>query len=155
LGHYDIWLINRLQEISVALGSGITGNRFTSIGTRGFSWMNGNLYQPANEHFAIAPISPELRDQYGMLPFNQATTKLNSRTQHYFLAEKHNTRLPILPVHSPAERSYFTTLMIDPTLFTSKSANPKFNDMAHRWNQAALDKPQLNYKVCMQMQMIN
>jgi hypothetical protein len=139
-GHFDIWLINSLQEISAALGPRLLGNNFHREG-----WVNGNLYQSSGETFGIVPIPHDLREQFAMLPFDPLYT-LETRSHHRFLAEKHNTRLAVIPIHSPPERKFFSTLMRNTSFFTPQM-NPQFVKLVRHWNQTAIGSPEIFYKV--------
>jgi len=143
--HYDIWVVNLLQEYGTVceLRGVITGGPAYTPPAEG--WVNGNLYTRTTEEFGIVSVDESLRNQLSMLPFDQGTQMLK-KTHHRFLAMKQNTKLPVLPVHSDVERKHFSMLMQDSTLLTA-SGKVKYIQVAKQWNQAAIERPELFYKV--------
>jgi hypothetical protein len=73
-------------------------------------WVNGKLYEDSNEFIGVLPIPIELQEQYGMQTFNTSLPS-HQHQKHLFLAERQNTRRPVLPIVEPAEKQLFHRLL--------------------------------------------
>jgi hypothetical protein len=134
--HYDIWTINKLQEVKCAPRAFVSG--VVEIP----DWTNPNLYQPSGETFGIQPISRQIQAAAGLVPFHHA---LDAKRSHSFLAARQQTRIAVLPIHTTPEKALFSQLMKGQT-----SGKPKWGQVVIEWNRAAEDNAdrEIYYKVC-------
>jgi hypothetical protein len=80
--HFDIWLINSIQEI-VTLASRVIPDSKPLSG-----WVNGNLYKPTSEVFEILPVPDDVHQESSMQEFD---SNLIYNQHHGFLASKQGT----------------------------------------------------------------
>ena len=80
--HFDIWLINSIQEM-VDLTSRVIPDSKPLAG-----WVNGNLYKPINEVFGILPLSNDVCQESSMQEFDP---NFDINQCHGFLASKQGT----------------------------------------------------------------
>ena len=108
-------------------------------------WVNGNLYQQTSEVFGILPIPDDIRSNSGMQPFVPAT---DFSQQHSWIAKKHGTRKPVLPLHSSVEYRCFSALMQESAAFNPRSdCEPNWKEAVKIWNRIAETDGHITYKV--------
>lgn len=159
--HFDIWLINELQELREATAHLIPDAPLLS------GWINDNLYQRAKESFNILPIPSTIINSLTFLPHNDpsvitptplpqaASTSNASQTnkrrkksqplRHAYLAEKQGTKIAVIHVHTAEERILFKFLLSKPQFVRSD-----WKAMAREWVQYA-DGFTIFYKVCISL----
>jgi hypothetical protein len=137
-GHFDIWLTNNLQEMTVLTKECIPDSQLLA------GWVNGNLYVPTTEVFGILAVPPDIRNQCGMQEFNEL---LDSKQPHHFLASKQGTRKPILPIHSSEEQRLFSKFMREDANFSGGGNGPVWQRAVKIWNRYADEHVGISYKV--------
>ncbi|RDB16051.1 hypothetical protein Hypma_003473 [Hypsizygus marmoreus] len=95
------------------------------------------------EVIGILPIPDDIQTSCGMAPFEAS---LDSKQQHHFLAHMHNTRKPVLPIHTVAERNLFSSLMREHEAFNVPSGVPRWKDAVKVWNRYADENVDIFYK---------
>jgi hypothetical protein len=148
-GHYSIWLTNEIQQYVITLRDKMIDYPEATI--RG--WMNTNFYQRTKEVIGVLPIPLEVQTASGISPYvdHVYTAPSHSkapRIRHGYLARLQNTRKAILPVHTPAERKLFRTLMQqNPKFSPSSRAQPNWDKAVPIWNRYADTEHDVYYKV--------
>ena len=104
-------------------------------------WMNGDSYVRTTESFGILPIPEEQRTKLGMYPFNSQFTK-DQKIRHQYLAEKQNTQLATLPIHTKPERLLFKAMLIGSQV---AQREPNWENFARDWN-AHCNQAEIYYK---------
>lgn len=137
-GHYSIWLTNDLQEMLAYC------ERLFDCPRAITGWLNGNLYLPTKEVGGVLPIPDEVQLLSGMSTF---IPSVHSKQPHSYLARLQGTRLPVLPIHNPEERSLFRSLMAGNTAFNTHKSGPKWDDAVRVWNAQAEQHKDISYKV--------
>lgn len=112
-------------------------------------WVNGNAYERSSESLGILPLSSQSREMLGMLPYNPSFAK-DYKIRHQHLAKQQGTRMAILPVHTPEERSIFRLLVNEPNGLFSQRTQPNWNSVAVRWSSYC-DGVNIFYKVSVQL----
>ncbi|EKM73525.1 hypothetical protein AGABI1DRAFT_134593 [Agaricus bisporus var. burnettii JB137-S8] len=97
-------------------------------------WVNGNLYVPTSESLGILPIPDDIRDLSGMMKY---IPSLDSGQKYSYLASRQGTRKPILPVHTPEERTLFRFFLHHEPLFTPCAGEPNWRAAVKVWNSKA------------------
>lgn len=105
--------------------------------------MNGNLYTTTTEVAGVLPVSPKIRDLFGMACFDPT---LDFQQPHAYLASLQGTRKPILPVHSLKERQLFQKLLSENQAFNSPTG-PNWKQAIKAWNNIADRTDGIFYKV--------
>jgi hypothetical protein len=72
--------------------------------------VNGNNFVRSTEVFGLLPLPEELRVNLGMHPFHAGFSR-DHKIHHHYLAMRQNTRVTVLPIHTPAERGLFKLLL--------------------------------------------
>ena len=119
--------------------------------------MNSNYYVPTTETLGILPIPQEIQESSGMAAYisgpivNLKTGEKKKVQRHNFLARMQNTRKPVLPVHTMAERLMFRTLISQNREFNPPNVSePPWNQAAKVWNASVDESDEtsgLYYKV--------
>ena len=117
LGFYDTWLVDSYQLLVEANHGGMLVYP---------EWSNATDFEATREKFGtVALHSPRLGDAIEAIEVNMAEVKLTSDQK--YMCKAMGTKLPILPVHGPAENKLFATL-------AAELASPlNFDDMAISW----------------------
>lgn len=139
-GHFDITLINRLQEMLILTENLIPDNH------RITGWVNGNLYQSSSEVIGILPIPSDIRASSEMLAFDKALQP--SQVQHYFLASRQGTHKAVMPVHTAEEHQLFRELMTTHEAFRNRDGGAYSKEAVRVWNRRANMSSDIYYKVC-------
>jgi len=102
IGHYDTWLIDRLQILHEQ-----------NYGGRLFpGWSNTCDFIITSESTTILPLHSEaLGDAVRALQLDK--TKITLTADQKYLAEKLRVPIPFLPIHSKEERKLFSLLMLE------------------------------------------
>jgi len=135
-GHYDIWIINRLQILLT------TTQNLMHEPQQLTGWINGDLYTPANEKIGILPIPDLVRAAVGIDCHHPEDQKF----QHAFLAQEQGTKYAVIAVHTNEEKAYFKQLMQENQLFNQSDSVPDWKHCAKVWNRHANGKD-IFYKV--------
>uniref|UniRef100_A0A8H7Y1A9 3'-5' exonuclease n=1 Tax=Psilocybe cubensis TaxID=181762 RepID=A0A8H7Y1A9_PSICU len=143
--HFSIWIINKLQELTISLDN-ILINPVQIDG-----WVNGNLYSPTTEVLGILPIPESIRTATGMLPYNSNTVIPNQPQMHQYLANIQGTRKPVLPVHTATEKKLFHDLIKSHAAFSPVSGEPQWRDAVPVWNAKADITNDVSYKLVEQL----
>lgn len=111
--------------------------------------MNTAFYERTSEVIGVLPVPPEIQEQAGISPYNAAIQDpaVRAKKRHANLARLQNTRKPILPIHTPAERELFQHLMNNSPIYMSRPM--RWNAAAQEWNQRANTRDDVYYKVCL------
>jgi len=119
--------------------------------------VNSNYYVPTTETLGILPIPQEIQESSGMAAYisgpivNLKTGEKKKVQRHNFLARMQNTRKPVLPVHTMAERLMFRTLISQNREFNPPNVSePPWNQAAKVWNASVDESDEtsgLYYKV--------
>jgi hypothetical protein len=110
-------------------------------------WVNGNNFIQSTEAFGILPLPMEQHNKLSMLIFNPQFAT-GTKLRHRYLAEKQNTRIAVLPVHTKSERLLFKALLLSPQgSFAAADHEPNWQDLAREWNTHG-DGREIFYKVC-------
>ncbi|KAG6808594.1 hypothetical protein H0H92_003610 [Tricholoma furcatifolium] len=144
IGHYSIWITNKLQEMLALVGHMLVNPR--EPGPPG--WVNGNLYQIANETAGVLPIPRDIQVKLSMGPY---VPGLHSKQRHQFLAARQGTRKPILPVHNAEERRLFHKFMTDNSGFNDPETGPNWSIAVPLWNNVADTEGPVSYKLTEQL----
>jgi hypothetical protein len=143
-GSYDIWtrnhlaaLLNETQDLFIPQPE---HNDSPMAG-----WVNGNEYERSTESFGILPLSESSRAKLGMLGYHNDFA-LNQKILHRHLAQQQQTRMAVLPVHTPTERALYRMLVKqDKGLFSGKT-QPNWIAVAAEWSKHC-DGIRIFYKV--------
>ncbi len=108
-------------------------------------WVNGSDYEPSSESFEILPLSPASRDKLGMLAYHPQFAK-DINMCHKHLTQQQGTRIAILPVHTPEERTIFRTLVKERKGEFAKKTQPNWVTVACLW-ASYCDGKKVFYKV--------
>lgn len=103
-------------------------------------WVNGNDFEQASETFGILPLSPSLRSKYGMHDYSESFA-VGEKTLHRHLTKQQQTRIAVLPVHTPDERALFRLFMK-----FEGSSQPNWTSFTSRWSEHC-DGKTIFYKV--------
>ncbi|KAG6894804.1 hypothetical protein C0992_004572, partial [Termitomyces sp. T32_za158] len=129
-GSFDIWTQNRISQLL-----DVTSTRFTSnppnFGPGG--WVNGNNFVRSTEVFGILPLPPDFRMKLGMLVYHSQFAR-EGKIRHDYLAQRQNTRMAILPIHTQHERGLFRLLMAKSDGPFSGRSEPNWICLAEEWN---------------------
>ncbi|KAG6877083.1 hypothetical protein C0992_010900, partial [Termitomyces sp. T32_za158] len=124
-GSFDIWTQNRISHLL-----DLTSTRFTSMppnfGPGG--WVNSNNFIRSTEVFGILPLPLDFRLNLGMLVYHPEFAK-ERRIRQQYLAQRQDTRMAILPIHTRDERGLFKLLMAQ-----SIANEPNWVRVAGDWN---------------------
>ncbi|KAF5309105.1 hypothetical protein D9611_014794 [Ephemerocybe angulata] len=120
-GHYDPWIINRIQERLAYLDAIL----INPIEIRGM--VNTDLYVRTQERLGILPIPDGVR--------------IASAIGEY------NPQDPVLPVHTPQEYKLFEELMVSSSAFNSTSRGPVWKLAVRVWNERAELTHGISYKL--------
>lgn len=144
-GHFNIWITNRIQELSIALEDIFVNSDEASQLT---SWVNGNLYQPSEEVIGVVPVPESIRKLSGMAPFEPLLN--DPRQRHHFLSKLQGTRKPVLLIHTTNEKELFRKLRREnPTFNSPTSDSPNWKQAVVVWNGQADESSSvgITYKV--------
>jgi hypothetical protein len=109
------------------------------------NWINGNNYEQTQEVFGILPFDAAVRQDLGMLQYNEQFAKDQS-TRHQWLSKQQRARFAVLPFHTQDERHLFHLYAENSPLFTSLNGQPDFTGLCKRMNEHA-DGKSFFYKV--------
>jgi hypothetical protein len=91
-GHYDVWIIDRLQTLSKEVYDNPENHLFPT-------WVNNDSFESTGESFGIVEVEESVRLVYNILPCLEKDAP--------YLCRRMNTKFPILPVHTKEERTLF------------------------------------------------
>ena len=103
------------------------------------NWINGNNYEQTQEVFGILPFDAAVRQDLGMLQYNEQFAKDQS-TRHQWLSKQQQARFAILPVHTQDERHLFHLYAENSPLFSSLNGQPDFTGLCKQMNEHAEGK---------------
>ncbi|KAJ3553058.1 hypothetical protein NP233_g12733 [Leucocoprinus birnbaumii] len=89
-GHFDIWIINELDELLAYVEDTYPGTNIT----RRPEWINGNLYAQTTEVSGVLPIPSHICEKSGLTKF---IPSLDLKRRHAHLAALQGTQRPVLP----------------------------------------------------------
>ena len=130
-GHFDIWLINRLQVLLESTRHLIPDSQTLT------GWINGDLYTPADETIGILPVPDSFRALADIQSYHHAE---DSKNKHSYLAQQQKTKYAVISVHSTAEKQLFKKLMQEDPNFTGTNATPDWKTAVRIWNRKANGK---------------
>ncbi|KAF5315639.1 hypothetical protein D9611_004974 [Ephemerocybe angulata] len=139
-GHYDPWIINRIQERLAYLDAIL----INPIEIRGM--VNTDLYVRTQERLGILPIPDDVRIQSAIGEYNPQDPNARKQEQAY-LARIQNTKKAVLPVHTPQEYKLFEELMVSSPAFNSASRGPVWKLAVRVWNERAELTHGVSYKL--------
>ena len=140
-GHFDIWLINRLQVLLKATQHLIPETQLLT------GWINGDLYASAGERIGILPVPDSIRAAADIQSYHHTQ---DFKQRHGYLAQQQNTKYAVVSVHSTEEKLLFKKLMQEDKDFTGKNATPDWKNAVKIWNRKA-DGKNVFYKVNIQI----
>ncbi|KAG6848519.1 hypothetical protein H0H93_016335 [Arthromyces matolae] len=133
MGSFDIWTRNQISQLLDSLSTRFSSN-VPNFGPGG--WVNGNNFARSTEVFGILPISGDFCTRLGMLVYHPEFAR-EFKIRHQYLALRQNTRVAILPIHTPDERGLFKLLLANPDGPFSGRTEPNWMDVAAQWNNHA------------------
>ncbi|KAJ7220545.1 hypothetical protein GGX14DRAFT_559337 [Mycena pura] len=136
-GHDSIWLTNKIQEFEITLGDHY-GKQ-----PRELSWVNGNLYRQSEQSVGIMKIPKSICAAVEIQPYHLTE---DSKQKHAYIAKMHNTRIPLFPVHTVAEKQLFARLMLESEEFR-KCKTSITTSATIVWNRHAELEEDVYYKV--------
>lgn len=139
-GHYDPWIINRIQERLAYLDAIL----INPIEIRGM--VNTDLYVRTQERLGILPIPDGVRIASAIGEYNPQDPGARKQEQAY-LARIQNTKKAVLPVHTPQEYKLFEELMVSSSAFNSTSRGPVWKLAVRVWNERAELTHGISYKL--------
>ncbi|KAF6743937.1 hypothetical protein DFP72DRAFT_1079352 [Ephemerocybe angulata] len=137
LGHFDIHLINKCQELlnSSRIHAAVPSS--TPVG----NWVNGNLYVRTTEVFGILPVPDDVRLVSGLLSYDdEAPPKIQQ-----YLAKRQGTKYAVITVHTDPERKLYSSLMQTDPSFT-REGGPDWAKGTRRWNEGYANGVDIFYK---------
>ncbi|KAF6745215.1 hypothetical protein DFP72DRAFT_1077806 [Ephemerocybe angulata] len=137
LGHFDIHLINKRQELlnSSRIHAAVPSS--TPVG----NWVNGNLYVRTTEVFGILPVPDDVRLASGLLSYDdEAPPKIQQ-----YLAKQQGTKYVVITVHTDPERKLYSSLMQTDPSFT-REGGPDWAKGTRRWNEGYANGVDIFYK---------
>jgi len=108
-------------------------------------WVNGNDYERASETFGILPSSENTRTKLGMLEYHPDFAR-EHKIRHPHLARLQQTRMAILPVHTPEEKALYRLFLNDNMGHFSGKKQPNWITLAQQWS-ARSNGTNIFYKV--------
>ena len=136
-GHFDVWLINKLQMLLEATHHLIPDQQTLT------GWINGDLYTPAGETIGILPVPDSIRATADIQSYNQAE---DFKNKHGYLAKQQGTKFAVVSVHSTQEKVLFKKFMQEDPSFTGTNSSPDWKKAVIVWNRKA-DGKEIFYKV--------
>ncbi|KAI0369360.1 hypothetical protein BV20DRAFT_1113655 [Pilatotrama ljubarskyi] len=144
-GSYDIWMRNRLASLrdqtaeAFPLRVGLIPRRSVD------AWVNGDDYTRTDEVFGLLPVPETTRQKLGMLAFHSDFAR-REKIRHRYLAHQQQTRVAILPVHTPEERALYRMLAKQPAGYFAGPRQPNWVSLATEWSKYA-DGVHIFYKL--------
>ncbi|KAF6744000.1 hypothetical protein DFP72DRAFT_858146 [Ephemerocybe angulata] len=118
-GHFSLWIINELQDLSISLREVLTEPcKFPGH-------VNGTYYTPTSEHIGILLVPPATRTDDGMHKYSPS---MDGRWKHHHLAMLQGVSKAVLPVHTDQERDLFHTLMQAHPTFSTPNGEPNWKE---------------------------
>jgi hypothetical protein len=136
-GHFDVWLINKLQ-VSLDATWHLIQDSQTLTG-----WINGDLYTPADETIGILPVPDSIRASVDIESYQHSH---DGKNKHAYLARQQRTKYAVISVHTNAEWGLFKKLMHEDPAFNWTNAAPDWKQCVKVWNRNA-DGQHIFYKV--------
>lgn len=99
-------------------------------------WVNGNDYVRSPETFGILPLSPASQNALNIYPFSHEHA-LNEKIHYYDLTQLQQTRVAILPIHTPDERALFSSLLAQRSGHLASRSQPNWVSLACEWSNHA------------------
>ncbi|XP_006453746.1 hypothetical protein AGABI2DRAFT_41826, partial [Agaricus bisporus var. bisporus H97] len=97
-----------------------------------------------SESLGILPIPDDICDLSGMMKY---IPSLDSGQKYLYLASHQGTQKPILPVHTPEERTLFRFFLHHEPLFTPCAGEPNWCAAVKLWNLKADREEFVYYKL--------
>ncbi|KAF7290249.1 3'-5' exonuclease domain-containing protein [Mycena indigotica] len=136
-GHDSIWLTNQIQQLEITLGE------YYGKAPLELSWVNGNLFEQSEQSVGIVKIPQSICTSLEIQSYNTAT---DSKQKQAYLAKMQGTRIPVLPVHTVAEKKLFASLMRTSEKFSS-CKNSITAAATVIWNRSANPTEMIFYKL--------
>ncbi|KAJ7689307.1 hypothetical protein B0H17DRAFT_1135117 [Mycena rosella] len=136
-GHNCIWLLNEIHELEIMLGE-----HYDCLPAQ-LAWVNGNIYKKTEQSAGIIQIPKSVRELVKIQPYNEET---DSEQKQAYLAKMQGTRMPVLPVHTLAEKQLFAELIRTSPTFQRCSTSVSLPTV-EIWNQKAETTKDIYYKL--------
>ena len=108
-------------------------------------WVNGNDYELASETFGVLPLSDDTRAKFGMLVYHPDFAR-ECKIRHPHLAQLQQTRMAILPVHTPEEKALYRLFLNDTAGHFAGKKQPNWITLTQQWS-ARCNGTSIFYKV--------
>ena len=124
-GHYDVWLLNKLQ-VSLEATNHLISESQSLIG-----WINGDLYVPAGETIGILPIPDSICASANIESYHEIQ---DGGKKHAYLAKQQETKHAVIAVHTVEEKKLFKRLMQEDPTFNQNNGKLDWIQCTKVWN---------------------